>query len=147
MAEQRGQQQQGLGVVRLPRQNRVHPLAGVRVFLPEQQERGEFELGLAVAGVEFGHDGVCPECVLGVAQLKARLRQHQVRRDHLRVDLDGVLELDFGVLKLAFIEVLLALGEIRLLLLLVGRTAGNDHCGEKQKDGRHFETTHAKNLP
>ena len=100
-----------------------------------------------LAGLELGHDRIGPESLLGVAQLQARLRQHQMRRDELRIDLHGVLELDLGALVLALVEVLLALGEMRLLLLLLGGAAGKSNRATPANATKNHENSVAYESP
>ena len=137
-----GQQQQRFDVVRLARQDVVHPLARVGVLLAEQQEGRQLELGFGVRGLDLGHGRIRPEGVLGVPQLQARLAEHQVRLGEPRVDLDGVLELDLGALVFALVEVLLALGEVGLLLLLVRRAGAEGDGRHQEREKNHMGAFH-----
>ena len=143
MIEQCGQKQQRLDVVRLARQDPVHPCPRLVVFLGQQQEGGKLELGLGAGGVELGHRGVSPEGLLGLAQLQARLGQQHVGLDELRVNLDGVLELDLGRLELALVEVRLALGEVGLLLVLLGRAPGKRQKYDQTNPHQQRRTSHS----
>ena len=143
MVEECGQEQQRLDVVRLARQDPVHTLARLVVFLGQQQKGGKLQLGLGVGGVQLRHRGVSPEGLLGLAQLQARLGQQQVGRGELRVDLDGVFEFDLGRLELALVEVFLALGEMRLLLVLLGRAPGESQKYDQTNPHQQRRTSHS----
>ena len=131
--ERVSENQLGLHVGGLPVDEGLNTRACVLELTVDDQDRGRLDLRVVVLREQVGRAHVLPVGSLRIARAHVRVGKLQARLAKLLVLLDGVTQLDDGLLEFFFLEKLLAVLEVGLLLR-AGIRARDQH---RRRDEAH----------